>query len=99
MNPTAKKEDDGQAKNIDGAYAVFPPLGTEFLLPVNWRFNKSSSLDRGAEVQFKELKPSGSIFVFRSQGELGSLLSFKMLRKRCYHTDVSDFVCVSGSHP
>ena len=69
MNPTAKKEDDGQAKNIDGAYAVSPPLGTEFLLPVNYRFKKTSSLDRWDEVQFKELKPSGSIFVFRSQGE------------------------------
>ena len=77
MNPTAKKENDGHAKNIDGANAVFPPLGTEFLLPVNCRFNKTSSLDRWAEIQSKELKPSGSIFVFRSQGELGSLLSFK----------------------
>ena len=68
---------------IDGAYAVFALLGTEFRLPVNYRFNKTTSLDRGAglsEVQFKELKPPRYIFVFRSQGELGSLFSFKMLR-------------------
>ena len=33
-----------RTKNIYGANAVFAPLVTEILLPVNYRFNETTSL-------------------------------------------------------